>query len=153
MATEDIKVVNIPQQSLEKVDENNNYVFRFRLSNEDNSQKSSWSPYVRVAAKNISGTPIPSSQINVSKSDNIVSLQWTATQTSSRPLYDVFVRYGNSSDLSAVTYEFLDTVSATFATAVDPGDANHVQFRIQVAGLVQEVNDNLLLGQSTATGI
>ena len=153
MATEDIKVVTIPQQSLQQVDENNNYVVRFRISNEDGSQKSGWSPYTTVPAKQISGTPIPSTSIAVSQSGDIISVQWAPTETSYRPLYDIFVRYGNSSNLSGETYEFLDTVSATFATSLDPGSVNHVQFRIQVAGLVKEVNNNLLLGESATVGI
>lgn len=151
MATEDIKVVTIPQESLQQVDPNNNYVIRFRISNEDGSQKSSWSPYLTVPAKAIS--TIPSTSMTISSTADIISLQWAVTEGSYRPLYDVFIRYGSSSNLSAIPYDYLDTVSTPFATSLDPGSVSHAQFKVQVAGLTKELNNNLLLGESVVTVI
>jgi len=149
MTTEDIKVVNIPQDSLQKVDTNNNYVVRFRVSNEDGSQKSSWSPYLVVPAKTI-GTQIPTSSMTATTSDSIVSLQWIVDSASSRPLYDVFVKWSTDGGTTYSAYELVDTVSVPIASALKPDDPsiNRVKFKVQVAGLVQEENSNLLLGES-----
>ena len=154
MAVEDIKIVTIPQTSLEKVDENNNYLIRFRILNEDGSQKSTWTPYLKIPAKKIPGTlPITAAQMTASKSDDIVSLQWAATDTSYRPLYDVYVKWSANAGNTYGNYEFVDTVSTTFATTSLSSGANHLKFKVQVSGLVQEENNNLLLGESNGISI
>ncbi len=154
MATENIKIVNIPQESLQKVDKDNNYVLRFRISNEDSSQKSAWSPYLQIPARTIPGTlPITAAQMTASKNDDIVSLQWVSTADSYRPLYDVFVKWSTNGGTTYGNYEFVDTVSATFATVSFSTGANHLKFKVQVAGLVQEENNNLLLGESNGLSI
>jgi hypothetical protein len=154
MATEDIKVVTIVQEFLQKVDEDNNYVIRLRVSNEDSSQKSAWSPYLRVPAKTIPGTlPITAAQMTASKSDDIVSLQWIATNTSYRPLYDIYVKWSTNGGTTYGNYEFADTVSATFATVGLSAGANYLKFKVQVSGLIQEENNNLLLGESNGISI
>jgi hypothetical protein len=154
MATEDIKVVTIAQEFLQRVDKNNNYVVRLRVSNEDSSQKSAWSPYLAIPAKAIPATlPIAAAQMTASKSNDIVSLQWIATDTSYRPLYDVYVKWSTDSGATYGSYEFVDTVSSTFATVEFLDTANRLKFKVQVSGLVQEQNNNLLLGESNAITI
>jgi len=147
MATEDIKIVSILQDSLQRVNENNKYVLRFRVSNEDGSQKSSWSSYLDIDAKKIPAVlPITTSQMTASISNNVISLQWTPTASSYRPLYDIFISWGVDSTYTA--YEFLDTVSVSSATVFKLAGKNRIKFKVQVAGLVTEENNNLLLGES-----
>ncbi len=154
MAVEDIKIVDIPQESLQKVDATNNYVIRFRISNSDGSQKSAWSPYLQVPAKTIPGTlPITTAQMTASKNDDIVSLQWVSTANSYRPLYDVYVKWSTNGGNTYGNYQFVDTVSTTFATVLFSTGANHLKFKVQVSGLVQEENNNLLLGESNGISI
>jgi hypothetical protein len=153
MATEDIKVVTIAQDFLQKVDKDNNYVIRLRVSNEDSSQKSAWSPYLKVSAKTIPGTlPITPAQMTASKNDDIVSLQWISTDISYRPLYDVYVKWSTDGTTYG-SYQFADTVSATFATVSFSAGASHLKFKVQVSGLIQEENNNLLLGESNGLSI
>lgn len=158
MATEDIKVVTIPQESLQQVDANNNYVIKFRISNEDGSQKSSWSPYLTVPAKTITKT-MPSKAMTATVSGDIVTLQWVPVSEVNnppdepynvyRPLYDVFVKWSTNGGGTYTNYEFLDTVTINSAPAIKPNNSvNRVKFKVQVAGLVQEENNNLLLGES-----
>jgi hypothetical protein len=148
MATEDIKVVSILQDSLQRVNENNKYVLRFRVSNEDGSQKSSWSPYLDIDAKKIPAVlPITTSQMTASIDGSVISLQWTPTASSYRPLYDIFVRWSTDGTTYGA-YEFLDTVSVSSATVFKLTGTNRIKFRVQVAGLVTEENNNLLLGES-----
>lgn len=151
MATEDIKVVTIPQESLQQVDPNNNYVIRFRISNEDGSQKSSWSPYITVPAKAISS--ISNTSMTTSISGNLISFQWATDANSSRPLYDVLARWSFDGGSTYTSYELVDTVTVTSVQAdrrynVTNTAANRVQFKIQVAGLTKEENNNILLGTS-----
>jgi len=149
VATEDIKIVSILQDSLQRVDENNKYVLRFRVSNEDGSQKSAWSPYLNIDAKKIPVTaPITTAQMTASITSDVISLQWTPTASSYRPLYDIFVKWSSNSGSTYTAYEFLDTVSVSSATVFKLAGTNRVKFKVQVAGLIQEENNNLLLGES-----
>jgi len=151
MATEDIKIVSILQDSLQRVNENNKYVLRFRVSNEDGSQKSSWSPYLDIDAKKIPAVlPITTSQMTASIDGSVISLQWTPTASSYRPLYDIFVKWSADGGSTYTAYEFLDTVSISSATVFKLAGKNRIKFKVQVAGLVSEENNNLLLGESNA---
>jgi len=152
MSDEDIKIVTIQPEALQKVDKENNYVIRYRVSNEDGSKKSSWFPYTLVPAKQIPGTlPIPSTSMGLSVSGDIVSLQWTANEQSYRPLYDVFIKWSTDDGTSYSSYEFLDTVNIPVVTALKPNAiVDRAIFKVQVAGLVQEENTNLLLGESSS---
>ncbi len=149
MATEDIKVVSIVDVPFQRVDENNNYVIRVRVSNTDGSQKSSWSPYKTVPAKAI-GT-IDSSAFTISQSGEILSVSFLVDANSYRPLYDVFAKWSTDSGSNYTNFEYYDTISVTSLPIDIPNvSVNRAIIRIQAAGLKQEENNNLLIGTSSA---
>jgi len=156
MATEDIKVTTIPEDLFLRVDPNNNYVLRFRIANEDGSQKSSWSPYTLVPAKTIYPSPlIPANAISISNTTNTISVSFVVDQNSYRPLYDIFWRWSvleGDGESAIGEYFYYDTVSVPSITTEFPDPlVATIQYRIQVAGLTQEINENLLLGDNVHT--
>lgn len=89
MADQGIKKVTVLKSILSSVDDNNNFVIRYRVISEDKSRVSHWSPIYTVGAQ--SNVLVPG---DVNVIGNTVIASWG--DETNRPSYDVFVGFNGA---------------------------------------------------------
>lgn len=129
MAT--IKKVKIPISNLPVVDENNNYILRYRVVSDDKNRSSHWSPFIRV-----DGPPVTVSSGAISVAINSISVTWYDTPR--RASYDIFVRYGNYNPLTQQitwgSYAYAGTSLTQNFSILNNVTATNIGVIVQVSG-------------------
>jgi hypothetical protein len=110
-AEEDIKKVFVFNDQLNKVNENNKHYLRFRITTDDLSKVSSWSPFYEVNGPTL--TPVSGAAAGIVSSDTLVSnsILFSWGDSNARPEYDIFVAFGRN-----ITFRSLTNNVATIVT-------------------------------------
>lgn len=129
MAT--IKKVKIPVSSLPVVDENNNYILRYRIVSDDKNRTSHWSPFLRVA-----GPAVTTSSGAISVTINSITTTWYDTPR--RASYDIFVRYGDYNPATQQivwgSYAYAGTSLSQSFTVLNNVTATNIGVLVQISG-------------------
>jgi len=139
MADAGIKKLIIPKNQLPLVNDDNEYVLRYRIISDDKNRSSHYSPIFSVPALDIE--PVSG---NLFKNGTSSTVVWG--DENNRPKYDIFVKFDGGNyfyhGTSPIhTYGFLNT-----------GTTN-VRVAVQVEGINKERNTSLTIFQSNIVSL
>lgn len=140
-----VKKVIIPKESLPALNENGEYIVRYRIISDDKNRFSQWSnQYIILGSLD---TPNPDENISVVVADTFVSSSWT---DESFRQYDVFVAWGTETG-SVGSYTYFTSVSGQFIVIPIPTSPTYasVKIRIQLVSPLRQINNNILIAESS----
>jgi hypothetical protein len=130
---EDIKKTYVFNDQLTKVDKNNNHHLRFRITTDDLSRVSSWTPFYELPATNI--TAVTGTAVGLSTS---ILFAWE--DTNARPEYDIFIATSTNNGSTYSAYEYHGTSPIHTYSIIKAAGVNRVKFIIQVASYEQTLS-------------
>lgn len=117
--SEDIKKIVVFKDQLSKVDAENNHVIRFRITTDDLSRTSEWSPYYQMP-----GAQIQTVSGKATQASGIISFAWD--DANGRPEYDIFISFGNTITFRSLTNN-VATIITQNAHGLSQGDIINVE--------------------------
>jgi hypothetical protein len=136
---EDIKKTFIFSDQLTKVNENNKHHLRFRITTDDLSKTSSWSPFYEL-----DGRPVVAVSGKCIDSGDVLNFTWD--DANGRPEYDVFIAEGRSVSLRSLTSNV-----ATITTSSPHGFQINDRVTVQGTGAATIDGTGLLVTNVTST--
>lgn len=131
------------------MDQDNTYLFRYRVISEDKNRVSHWSQFLRVAGPAIDPLGY-NGAINVTTKD--ININWYDTPR--RGSYDIFVKYGVGTPLLSTvwgSYQYAGTSSTqSFTILNNVTGKDFIGVLVQVSGN-KTLNNNLEIFEGTST--
>jgi hypothetical protein len=138
MADVGIKKVRVLGASLPPlivVDQNTvgKYYLKFRITSEDRSKRSEYSPISVIPGLNILDIEDLDVEYQYYSDEESFRLNWTTPNEVKQTRFDVYVKWAVSeSALDTTAYTYTETVSSAQTTLNIPAGANYVQIRVQI---------------------
>jgi hypothetical protein len=141
MADAGIKKLVIPRSQLPPVNDDNEYVLRYRIVSDDKNRTSHYSSIFTAVANTIE--PVNG---NLSRNGNSLIAVWGDENT--RPKYDIFVKFDNG------TYEYHGTSPIhTYGFVKKDSATINVRVAVQVEGINKTRNAELTIFESSIVSL
>jgi hypothetical protein len=141
MADAGIKKLVIPRSQLPPVNDDNEYVLRYRIVSDDKNRTSHYSSIFTAVANTIE--PVSG---NLSRNGNSLIAVWGDENT--RPKYDIFVKFDNG------TYEYHGTSPIhTYGFVKKDSATINVRVAVQVEGINKTRNADLTIFESSIVSL
>jgi len=141
MADAGIKKLVIPKSQLPPVNDDNEYVLRYRIVSDDKNRTSHYSSIFTAVANTIE--PVSG---NLSRNGNSLIAVWGDENT--RPKYDIFVKFDNG------TYEYHGTSPIhTYGFVKKDSATINVRVAVQVEGINKTRNAELTIFESSIVSL
>jgi hypothetical protein len=141
MADAGIKKLVIPRSQLPPVNDDNEYVLRYRIVSDDKNRTSHYSSIFTAVANTIE--PVSG---NLSRNGNSLIAVWGDENT--RPKYDIFVKFDNG------TYEYHGTSPIhTYGFVKKDSATINVRVAVQVEGINKTRNAELTIFESSIVSL
>jgi hypothetical protein len=140
MADVGIKKLIIPKNQLPPVNDNNEYVLRYRIISDDKNRTSSYSPIFTAVANTVE--PVNG---NLSRNGNSLVAVWG--DENNRPRYDIFVKFDNG------VYEYHGTSPIHTYGFLKENATINVRVAIQVEGINKKRNAELTIFESSIVSL
>jgi hypothetical protein len=139
MASQKIKKVIVPRESLPPVGPNNNYLVRYRIVSEDKNRYSHWSHLWELTAK-----PVETTTGYVSVTDNTVTVTWEDSQGyDDKQFFDVFIKVDDND------WQLRGSTNLNTVTFIKPSIDTQIIVVVQVASHLQKYNGDLVIYTET----
>jgi hypothetical protein len=145
MADQVIKKVIISPSDFPPLNNNAEYLFRYRVISEDKNRSSHWSTIYRLGVAN----RIVEVPISIDIAENNIIVIWD--DGNDKPSYDIFIKFGNyNEETEEVDWDeyFYHGTSPihTYSLLREPG-YTHIGATIQLEGINKEINPILTIAE------